>query len=169
MQSDPLWELLIKSAKAASQRAYAPYSRFSVGCAITTESEIFVGCNVENASYGNTICAERNAIFNAVAQGHRELRRLVIYTPTQLPAAPCGPCRQVINEFNPDMEILCVCDSESEIRARLSELLPQAFGPANVQETLPDQGALAARSAGPRRRPESPKLEPKPKSIRHRK
>jgi cytidine deaminase len=131
---DLLWSLLIVKARAASRQAYCPYSGFAVGCAVATESHVYVGCNVENASYGVTICAERCAICCAAAQGDRHIRRLVIYTATQLPAAPCGACRQVINEFNPDAEVLCVCDSEQVLQARLADLLPAAFGPANVHE-----------------------------------
>lgn len=134
---DPLdegWQRLIAEAKQAAGRAYCRYSRFPVGGAVLTGAgAIYAGCNVENASFGLTVCAERNAVFQAVARGDRAIRRVVVYTPTATPTAPCGPCRQVINEFNPDAEILCVCDGTDRIRRRLSELLPDAFGPANVQ------------------------------------
>src|SRR5689334_4241510 len=96
-------QMLIEKAKAASKNAYCPYSKFHVGAAVLTEEgDMFSGCNVENASYGLTICAERNAIFQMAAQAKRKLRALVVYTPTTKPAAPCGACRQVINEFGPD-------------------------------------------------------------------
>jgi cytidine deaminase len=130
MSTDPLRE----AARAAAGRAYAPYSKFSVGAVVLTRSgQVFAGCNVENASYGLTICAERNAIFQMVAAGQRELERVVVYTPTATPTAPCGACRQVLNEFNPDADVLCVCDGPGVIRLRLGELLPAAFGPANLE------------------------------------
>jgi cytidine deaminase len=130
---DADWDSLIAAAKAVSRNAYCKYSKFRVGCAVLGKKGVHVGCNVENASYGGTSCAERNAIFAAIAQGDRDIRRVVIYTPTKIPAAPCGPCRQVINEFNPDAEILSVCNSEKVLRAKLSKLLPNAFGPANLK------------------------------------
>ncbi len=126
---------LIAAARAAAVHAYAPYSRFTVGAAVlTAEGTIHAGCNVENASYGLTICAERNAVFQAVAH-HAGVPRLVavaIYTPTPLPTAPCGACRQVINEFGPDALVISVCDGPSEIRSSLDHLLPHAFGPENL-------------------------------------
>ena len=126
-------EALVDAARRASTKAYAPYSRFQVGAAVLTEGgDIFAGCNVENASYGLTICAERNAIFQAAAQGKRVVRAVVIYTPTDLPTAPCGACRQVLNEFGPEAMVLCLCDGSEMIRATLAELLPKAFGPKNL-------------------------------------
>ena len=105
------------------------------GAVLTDRGEIFAGCNVENASYGLTICAERNAVFQAVARSKAPLviRAVVVFTPTAQPTAPCGACRQVINEFGPDADILSVCDGEAVIEIRLYELLPQAFGPANLK------------------------------------
>jgi cytidine deaminase len=124
---------LIEEARRASGQAYAPYSRFRVGAAVLTEGgDIFSGCNVENASYGLTICAERNAVFQAVAAGRREVVAVVVYTPTLNPTAPCGACRQVLNEFGPGALVVCVCDGPESIRTALSELLPQAFGPKNL-------------------------------------
>ena len=124
---------LVDAARDASQRAYCPYSQFIVGAAVLTEGgDVFGGCNVENASYGLTICAERNAVFQAVARGRRIVLAIVVYTPTAVPTAPCGACRQVLNEFGPDAVIHCVCDGPESIRARLSDLLPQAFGPKNL-------------------------------------
>lgn len=121
------------AAKAAAARAYAPYSRFRVGAALQARSgAVFTGCNVENASYGLTICAERNAVFQMVAAGEMQFDRIVIYTPTATPTAPCGACRQVLNEFNPDAEIVSVCDGADVIRSTVRELLPAAFGPANL-------------------------------------
>jgi cytidine deaminase len=126
-------ETLSTAAREASRQAYCPYSKFRVGAAVLTEGgEVYAGCNVENASYGLTICAERNAVFQAAARGRRTIVAVAVYTPTATPTAPCGACRQVINEFGPDAEILSVCDGPGTIRARLSELLPQAFGPQNL-------------------------------------
>jgi cytidine deaminase len=126
---------LIAAARQAAGQAYCPYSRFRVGAAVLTDrGEIFSGCNVENASYGLTICAERNAIFQAVARSQAPvvIRAVVVFTPTDLPTAPCGACRQVINEFGPEAYVLSVCDGEEVIGNLLSELLPGAFGPANL-------------------------------------
>ncbi len=127
------WEELRVAAKAASRSAYCPYSRFPVGAAVLSEAgEVFAGCNVENAAYGESICAERCAILQMVARGGRRLRAVVVYTPTPAPAAPCGSCRQVAAEFGPDAEILSFCDGSGVLRKRLSELLPDSFGPANL-------------------------------------
>jgi cytidine deaminase len=126
---------LISAARQAAAQAYCPYSHFRVGAAVLTDrGEIFTGCNVENASYGLTICAERNAIFQAVARSKVPLviRAVVVFTPTPLPTSPCGACRQVINEFGPDAQVISVCEGEAVIANQLSELLPGAFGPANV-------------------------------------
>jgi cytidine deaminase len=126
---------LITAARNAAARAYCPYSRFQVGAAVLTDcGKIFAGCNVENASYGLTICAERNAVFQAVAATPHPLivRAVVVYTPTPSPTAPCGACRQVINEFGPDALVLSVCDGPDAIRSRTNELLPRAFGPSNL-------------------------------------
>lgn len=125
---------LLEKAKAASKNSYSPYSKFRVGAAVLTESgDIYSGCNVENASYGLTICAERNAVFHMVAQGKQKIKALAIYTPTQTPTAPCGACRQVINEFGPDAVIAWGCDGPQVLKKKLSELLPDAFGPANLK------------------------------------
>lgn len=117
----------------AAKRAYCPYSHFPVGATVlTAEGGIFSGCNVENASFGLTICAERNAIFQAVACGSQQITAVVIYTPTANPTAPCGACRQVINEFGPKAEIYSFCNRQNELRISMSELLKHAFGPHNL-------------------------------------
>jgi cytidine deaminase len=126
---------LINAARQVAAQAYCPYSRFRVGAAVLTDrGEIFAGCNVENASYGLTICAERNAIFQAVSRSTAPvvIRAIVVFTPTDQPTSPCGACRQVINEFGPDAHVLSVCNGDAVIENRLSELLPGAFGPANL-------------------------------------
>jgi cytidine deaminase len=127
---------LAEAAKEASLKAYCPYSRFRVGAAVLTDGgDIVAGCNVENASYGLTICAERNAVFQAVARGPIAIaiKAVAVYTPTSTPTAPCGACRQVINEFGPDAVVVSVCDGPETIRTSLSKLLPQAFGPNNLE------------------------------------
>ena len=125
---------LTRRAKAVSAMAYCRYSRFPVGAALLTDDgQIIDGCNVENASYGLTICAERNAVFQMVARGWRQITAIVIYTPTPTPSAPCGACRQVINEFGPGALVLSVCDSEQTLRKTVAELLPEAFGPVNLE------------------------------------
>ncbi len=131
--SDDDLNRLARAAREASRRSYSPYSRFPVGAAVLTAGGTVVsGCNVENASYGLTICAERNAVFQAVALGETRLIAVAIYTPTSAPTAPCGACRQVLNEFGPDLLVLSLCDGPETIRTTLSSLLPQAFGPQNL-------------------------------------
>ena len=124
------------AAVAAHEAAYCPYSRFRVGAAILTSTgEIFAGCNVENASYGLTICAERSAVFGMVARGRRDIVAVAVYTPTQIPSAPCGACRQVLNEFGPDADVFLFCDASDDVRTTLAQLLPHAFGPKNLDAT----------------------------------
>jgi cytidine deaminase len=127
-------EELRAAAKAASQNAYCGYSQFPVGAALVADGMIYAGCNVENASSGLTICAERNAIGQMVAQGKRTFEAIVVYTPTQTTTAPCGACRQVLYEFNSNAEVISVCDSDEVKRATVSELLPGAFGPKNLEK-----------------------------------
>src|SRR5256885_11555939 len=111
------------------------YSKFRVGAAVLSDDgEIFAGCNVENASYGLTMCAERNAIFQAVAQGLRKLKAIVIVTPTNTATPPCGACRQVINEFGPEAELFVFGTGNVAQQFKLSDLLPNAFGPENLGE-----------------------------------
>lgn len=125
---------LIFQAKNASKQAYCPYSKFRVGAAVLTDTgNILSGCNVENASYGLTICAERSAIFQMVTQSHQQIKVVLIYTPTQEPVAPCGACRQVINEFGPEARLVSVCDGPERIDTTLDKLFPSGFGPKNLQ------------------------------------
>jgi len=128
------WSQLEQAAREASKRAYCPYSRFRVGCAVLTgDGAIASGCNVENASYGLTSCAERNAIFRAIGDGATSIVALVVYTPTPAPVTPCGACRQKLREFAADDVPVIVADL-STVRARftLGELLPASFGPAHL-------------------------------------
>jgi cytidine deaminase len=131
--SDTALRRLEKAAKAAAAKAYAPYSEFRVGSAVLGRTgKVYSGCNVENASYGLCNCAERSAVFAAITAGERTIRAVAVYTPTPLPTAPCGACRQVINEFGPDALVICLCDGKSRIETRLSALLPAAFGPGDL-------------------------------------
>jgi cytidine deaminase len=131
--SDSALRRLEQCARSASARAYAPYSRFPVGAAVLGGSgKVYAGCNVENASYGLCNCAERTAIFSAVAAGERSIRAVTVYTPTPLPTAPCGACRQVIHEFGPDALVISVCDAKNRVETRLPALLPGAFGPGDL-------------------------------------
>ncbi len=117
---------LITNAIDAASRAYAPYSRFHVGAAlVAVDGRVFTGCNVENISFGLTICAERNAVFAAVAAGCREFSKIIIVADTEEPASPCGACRQVLAEFNPDLEIVLSTFQGKTERFLLSELLPR--------------------------------------------
>jgi cytidine deaminase len=131
--SDAAIRRLEKSARAAAARAYAPYSKFPVGAAVIGGTgRVYAGCNVENASFGLCNCAERSAVFSAVAAGERSIKAVAVYTPTPLPVAPCGACRQVIHEFGPEARVISVCDSKSRIETSLSALLPGAFGPGDL-------------------------------------
>jgi cytidine deaminase len=131
---DIVLDELKRRAREAAKHAYAPYSGFAVGAAVLTDGgEIHSGANVENASFGLSNCAERNAIFQAVAQGARKLEALAVYTPTATATTPCGACRQVLSEFGADAIVICCTDDESrERRYALAELLPAAFGKASL-------------------------------------
>ena len=126
--ADPIVRKMRELARAASEQAYVPYSGFKVGAAVLVEGgELFAGCNVENASYSLTICAERNALFQAVARGHRRVLAVAIYTPTAEPCPPCGACRQALIEFGPDVEVFSFAATAEQLHARLSDLLPHSF------------------------------------------
>ena len=119
---------LRRRARSAAEHAYAPYSRFRVGAAVLTDAAMHSGANVENASYGLSICAERNAIFQAVANGARRIDAICIYTPTSAAVTPCGACLQVLREFAAEALIVCCTDDDAaERRYAVAELLPAAF------------------------------------------
>lgn len=122
---------LVAAATSARDRAYVPYSHFAVGAALlASDGTVYTGCNVENASYGLTVCAERNAVFQAVASGAREFTAVAVVTANGV--TPCGACRQVLAEFSPEMTVI-VADLAGNRRVyALSELLPDAFGPAQL-------------------------------------
>ena len=122
-------ERLIQAARRAAEHAYAPYSKFHVGASILTgKGEIFSGCNVENASYGMTNCAERTAIFSAIANSgpKLEIRAVAVVNLKDVPCAPCGACRQVIYEFGPDAIIFFPAAGGWK-EAHITELLPEGF------------------------------------------
>jgi len=119
---------LIQAARAARERACAPYSKFKVGAALETEDGVVItGCNVENSTYGLTVCAERVAVFKAVSEGYRAFCRIVVVADTQAPTPPCGPCRQILWEFCGDIEVILANLTEEKGRYRLTDLLPLPF------------------------------------------
>ena len=147
--------LLKRRARHAAGYAYAPYSHFAVGAAVLTEAgEVFVGANVENASYGLSMCAERNAIHQAAAHGARRIAAIVVYTPTAEPTPPCGACRQVMSEFGVDTLVVCMGRRGQVRQHRLSELLPEAFGSGNLdsKRTVATARAASVPPPQPRRR-----------------
>ena len=118
---------LLSRARAVRELAYAPYSKFAVGAALVTKSgRVFGGCNVENLSFGLTICAERNAVFAAVAAGEREFSRIAIVADSVTPVTPCGACRQVLAEFGLGLEVCSANLEGAEFRSTVRELLPRA-------------------------------------------
>ena len=124
---------LIQHAVTARQKAYAPYSNFTVGSAVETQSgEVFSGCNVENASIGLTICAERNALAAAVAAGHRDFKQIVVASNSGV--MPCGACRQVIWELCGDIPIILVDEDGHTAQTTSQKLLPSAFSPNDLSE-----------------------------------
>src|SRR5215212_6476895 len=138
LDDDVLAELLTR-ARAAAVHAYVPYSHFPVGAAaLTSDGSIHAGCNIENASYGLTICAERAAVNSAISAGHREIVAVAVSAPKGPRTTPCGACRQVLNEFRPgtsDM-VIVLDDHDSGDSIWLDDLLPQAFGPRNLHKAV---------------------------------
>lgn len=126
---------LIRLAREAYAQAYVPYSHYPVGAAtLWSSGKIYTGCNVENASFGLTVCAERNAIFQAVAQGERTLKAVAIAVPTETFPSPCGACRQVLREFAKDCLIVLVNERGETQSVHLNVLLPDSFGPEFLPE-----------------------------------
>jgi len=121
------FDALLTEARRVREMAYAPYSRFAVGAALRTKSgRVFCGCNVENLSFGLTCCAERNAVFAAIAAGEKEFEAIAIVADSKEPVTPCGACRQVMAEFGLDLEI-CSANLQGETyTATLRELFPRA-------------------------------------------
>lgn len=124
---------LMAKAKEAMARAYAPYSKFQVGAALLAKNgQVFLGCNVENASYGGTICAERTAVVKAISEGVREFEKIAIAASSGGYASPCGICRQVLFEFMPDGTVLLDSEKEGMKAFSVRELLPFGFGPEDL-------------------------------------
>lgn len=123
------WPSLKTAALLARRRAYAPYSDYPVGAALLSSGgDVVTGCNVENATYGAACCAERTAVFSAVAAGHTSFRAIAVATGGADPGTPCGICRQVLAEFSDGaLEVLCFTDTGAEARFTLADLLPHAF------------------------------------------
>jgi cytidine deaminase len=133
------WDALVKAAREARERAYAPYSQFKVGAALlTADGTVFTGCNVENRSFGLCICGERTAVARAVASGHREFRALAVVTDTQPPAMPCGMCRETLSEFARELPVLCANLEDERVIYRLEDIFPAPF---EWPENLPVQPA----------------------------
>jgi cytidine deaminase len=123
------YDSLLKKAEEASKNAYAKYSKFPVGaCVLAKSGKTYIGCNVENASYGLTICAERNAIANAIANGETSILSVAIYSPKTYNCTPCGACRQVIFEFQQDQAIEIITNTAESYKIyKINDLLPEGF------------------------------------------
>ncbi|MGM0419916.1 MAG: cytidine deaminase [Bacillota bacterium] len=133
MDNEMIDKLKEKSLEAR-ENAYVPYSEFPVGAAVLTEDgTIYTGCNIENASYSLTNCAERTAIFKAVSEGDKNIIGMVVIGDTPEPISPCGPCRQVMNEFNPDMEVHLFNLKDETEYLTAAELLPGFFNSGDMQ------------------------------------
>lgn len=128
---EELYRLLLAQAEGAAQKSYSPYSDFPVGAAALTKSgQVFLGCNVENASYGGTICAERTALVKGVSEGFKDFQIIAVSCSKIKDAWPCGLCRQFISEFGAGIEIVSESQDGSIKVMKISELLPHLFGPA---------------------------------------
>jgi cytidine deaminase len=126
-------EELVARADAARRYAYAPYSHFTVGAALLCEDgTVYTGCNIEGASFGNTICAERTALCKAVSEGARRFRTLAVIGDSDGPCAPCGICRQMLWEFAPELTVLCADRTGRYEETTLRELLPRAFSGSDL-------------------------------------
>jgi cytidine deaminase len=122
-------EKLLEAAKKVKENAYAPYSHFHVGAALITDTgEIFTGCNVENTSYGLTICAERNAIFKMISDGEHRIAEILVIGDTEEFLPPCGACRQVMTEFSTNDTVVYLCNKQGQWqKATMGELMPFTF------------------------------------------
>jgi len=127
---------LVEKAFEMLEKAYVPYSGFPVGAALLVEDgTVFTGCNIENAAYGSTICAERTALVKAVSEGHRDdwVRLAVVGNSTDY-CWPCGSCRQMLYEFCPELEVLVANGQHEFVKLKLTELLPHGFGPKSLDQ-----------------------------------
>lgn len=128
------WPTLRRSAAAVRENAHAPYSGFAVGAALlAADGRVFTGTNVENASYGLSVCAERNAVGAAVAAGATHFTAIAVVAPGPDPASPCGVCRQVLSEFPPSFPVRCYTPEGALLETTVAQLLPHAFGPGNLR------------------------------------
>ena len=125
-------EMLAAAREAMERGSYAPYSNFNVGAAVLAEGEVFAGANIENASYPVSVCAERNAVAAAVNAGKRSIEAVAVVSRADVPTPPCGACRQVLNEFGPQMLVTVESASGTRETWTLPEILPHAFGPADL-------------------------------------
>ncbi|MBE3591772.1 MAG: cytidine deaminase [Thermoanaerobacter sp.] len=130
------YEKLIDLAKEARERAYVPYSHFKVGaCVLTENGKIYQGCNIENASYGLTNCAERTALFNAYANGERKLKAIAVVADTEGPVSPCGACRQVMMELGGEDMVVILSNMKGDYAVvTVKDLLPGAFTSKDLRE-----------------------------------
>jgi cytidine deaminase len=127
-QRRPSGDGLVEAARRAREHAVADFSHFKVGAALeAADGTVITGCNVENATYGLTLCAERVAMFKALSEGHRAFRRVAVVADTEAPTPPCGACRQILWEFGGDLEVVLANLSQETGRHRLSQLLPLPF------------------------------------------
>jgi cytidine deaminase len=127
-------EDLLRVAAAAAELAHSPYSKIKVGAALLCRGgQVFTGCNVENASYGLTLCAERVAVVKAISAGERDFEAIAIFTDQPRTLMPCGACRQFLQEFAPALRVVCQGKGGARSEAKLSELLPRAFGPNDLR------------------------------------
>ena len=124
---------LIKYALEAREKSYSPYSNFKVGAAILTKSgKIFTGCNIESASYTPTICAERTALSKCISEGHTDIEKIAVVGSLEKISYPCGVCRQFLREFGKDIVIISATSENNFTEYKLSELLPNSFGPEDL-------------------------------------
>ncbi|AUJ26446.1 Cytidine deaminase [Virgibacillus dokdonensis] len=131
-------QALIEAAKTIREKAYVPYSNFQVGAALQTGSgNIYTGCNIENAAYPVTCCAERVAIFQAIANGEKSFTEMAVVADTERPVPPCGSCRQVMSEFFPSDMLIHLTNLKEDIKTvKMEELLPFSFQPSDLEQEV---------------------------------
>jgi cytidine deaminase len=132
MNGHPLIDEALREARAAMDRAYAPYSGFAVGAAVIANGQIFTGQNIENASYPVSVCAERNAVGRMIDAGERRIDAVAVVTAAESPTPPCGACRQVLWEFGPETLVVAETTGGERLAWALEDLLPSAFGPNDL-------------------------------------
>jgi len=127
-------KLLIKIAMEAREKSYSPYSRFKVGAAVYTKSgKIFTGCNIESASYSPTICAERVAISKCISEGYNDIEKIAVVGSDKSISFPCGVCRQFMLEFGKDIKVICAKNIDTYKVYTVNELMPNSFGPEDLE------------------------------------